>query len=328
MRWVVWCAACCLLACGKSQRDQDSRSSSSRGGEGTAGSAGLTETGGGAGHEAEGGNPGSGGDRLAGSAGTGGGTVVDGGRGPSAGASGALPGGSTGSGGAAGAPVAGKGGELASAGTGAGGNVSSQAGAAGTTGDACQSGVLCGCGCCEGESPSNACFYPDRGDTFQKLTADDEALAMSPSCEGVDCAQGIFYWCCVPPAEPQTATYRTDSYHTDGGDRFVIIRADEANNCTALAVSSTIAPPKFPIQVPEGWKVDVGSSGFNCNEIYNFPNQRIAIGGEGFVAFTTPDRCAIDFDFTLYFNLTSEDLVATRFVGQGVATPNLGSDCN
>jgi hypothetical protein len=249
--------------------------------------------------------------------------MTDGGRAPSnAGAAGALPGGSTGNGGFAGTPLAGIGGLVSGAGTdGAAGH---GAGTAGAPAYACQSGVLCGCGCCGDTTPSNACFYPDRGDTFERLAADDRALAMDSSCENAGCAQGTFYWCCVPPAEPQVATYRTDSFV----DRIALIRADESNNCTTLVLSSTIEPPKFPIEVPEGWKVDMGGSGFNCDVIYNFPSQRLAIGGEGFVAFSTPDRCAIDFDFTLYFNVDSEDLLATRFVGQGVPTPNSGTGCN
>lgn len=327
MRWVAWCAACCLLACGKSHADSSVRDVDSRGGQSTMGSAGLMEMGGSTGHEPEGGSPGNGGDTLDGRGGTGGSSQTAAGRGPTnAGAAGALLGAGAGNGGAAGALLAGNGGVLASAGM--GGAAGSSAGAAGASTSACDDYLACGCGCCGGTAPDHACYYPDRGDTLERIVADDQALAADAACAGAGCAKGTLYWCCVPPSEGQPATYRTDSFQSDAYDRFVLIRADEANNCTVLSVSSIIEPPKFPIEVPEGWKVDVGSSGFNCNSIYNFPNQRIAIGGEGFVSFTTPDRCAIDFDFTLYFDIGDDAPAATRFVGQGVPTPNLGSSCN
>jgi hypothetical protein len=240
----------------------------------------------------------------------------------SAGASGAAATGGTGagSGGAAGGQPAGNGGVLESAGT------SNDAGAAGSPEEECGEYLACGCGCCGGVSPSHACYYPDRGETIASIKAEDEAQAEDPSCAAAGCALGTEYLCCVPPADVEAATYTLNAT-ISAVDRLAILRADPNDHCTIFSISSTLEPPRFPIEVPEGWKIDGGANGFYCAEAYNFPSQRVAIGGEGFLAFSAPDRCAIDFDFTLFFDLGTE-VQATRFVGQGVPVPNLGVGCN
>src|SRR6187399_2018391 len=329
MRWVAWCAACSLLACGQSHGGAGTRDSNSRGGQSAAGSAGLTERGGSSGTDPEGGSPGRGGDTLGSSAGAGGAAGMDGGRGSTAGAAGTLIGGSAGSGGFAGASLAGMGGMPPNAGaSGATGN-GGAAGAAGAPVALCEEYVACGCGCCGGDTtPTLTCFYPDRGDTLERIMADDEALAMDPTCANSGCAKGTRYVCCVPPSDERASTYRTDTSHSDASDRIVLIAADADDNCVAFALSSTLEPPKVPIEVPAGWHMEVASTGFTCSSIYNFPQQRIAMGGEGFVRFTAPDQCAIDFDVTLYFYVGVDEVEATRLVGHGVPTPNVGTGCN
>jgi hypothetical protein len=155
---------------------------------------------------------------------------------------------------------------------------------------------------------------------------DDQALATDPSCANSGCAKGTRYFCCVPPSEERASTYRTDSSHSDAYDRVVLIAADADDNCVAFALSSTLEPPAVPVEVPAGWHLEVASTGFTCSSIYNFPQQRSALSGEGFVRFTTADQCAIDFDVTFYFVVGTE-LQATRLVGHGVPTPNVGTGC-
>jgi len=325
MRWVSWCLAGLLLACGKSRADIDERRGASAGASASAGTTSAPETGGSGGaHGGTGGSAGStasgrggsGGD-AASSGGAGSGSVTAGSSGTAGGANGGA-GNASGNGGASVGPTAGGGGAAAGSGTG-------DAGAAGASEEACGDYLACGCGCCGGASPSHACYYPDLGDTLAGVIAQDEATADSETCANAGCALGTEYHCCVVPSEAGEATYRVDASST-AVDRLTVFRADPEDRCTTLTLSSSLDVPKFPIEVPEGWKVDLAANGFACAEAYNFPSLRHAIGGEGYVAFTTAERCTIDFDVTLFFNLGTE-IQATRLVGMSVAVPNLGADC-
>lgn len=304
MRWLVWSATIVLFACGRSKTE------SAEPAGGTGGTGGTVSSG--AGGTGTGGN-GTGGTTPAGGSSATGGS-------PAAGHSSAGTSGNQSSGGEAGiAANAGHGtggataGQATSTGGASTGGDAGEAGSAGSTGKVCEGEYLaCGCGCCP-DQYSFACYYPDRGDSLTTIASEDRAVAMSPSCENAGCGVGIGYTCCqVPPVDPD-ATYEVTSFGS-GLLHLLIERTGADGVCGSLSlIYPSDAEPGFPLDLPERWGLN-STEGSTCN----MEDGRGAMGAIGSVSFTTPDRCTLDFDFTLFLAGRFE---AVRFKASGVPVP-------
>jgi hypothetical protein len=314
MRWVVWMGvvAWTALSCARSESRHGSAGAgagSGAGGErtsgGRAGDAGaLGEMGGLAGRIAAAGTAGSGGRGTAGEAGT-------------AGRSGSSGNGSVGgAGGVAGAQ------------SGTGGTEDGDAGAGGAPDTTCGEYVACGCGCCGSTTPeSTQCFYTELGEDLASIVAADEAARSDPACPAAECSLGVRRVCCATPEDPGGATHEVTG--TIGGyNRINFKRTGADGRCTRVGfVQPDQGADSFALMLPESWALE-GASDYACVDENSaaFDSRRSPIGGVGTLTFTTPQNCAIDFDFTLFFLSESGRVDAVRFVGNGVAVP--GGTCS
>jgi hypothetical protein len=61
---------------------------------------------------------------------------------------------------------------------------------------AVESYLACGCGCCGGEEPTQACIYRSKGDDLSKIIEDDKKTGQGPGCAVMGCSLGINYTYC------------------------------------------------------------------------------------------------------------------------------------
>jgi hypothetical protein len=308
MRWLVWCLTLVLVACGKSNSKLDAPPSgqAGKGGASAAGAGGaVSMTGGVAGSGEEAGAGASVGGRS--SAGGSGGAPASGDGGSSAGAGGS--GASSSGAGAGGAGLAGNAsGGFSSAGDGSGGE-------AGGTNDECASYDACGCGCCGGLASTPTCYHPDRGEELSSIVAADQAQASDPGCSNAGCSSGTRHVCCAIP-EPTAAAYAA-SFYIGGINHLTIERRGSDERCALLElVAPNSSPVPYSLEIPDGWFIQGGSAS-PCGADGRVSSPwLLAFGGIGSVSFSTPEMCAVDFDFTLFFASDSGALEAVRFQGQ------------
>ncbi len=303
MRWLVWCVVLAAGACARSKSESDAEpgSSAGTGGASVAGSGGAPVAGGGSGGDA-------GAGRHAGGRASGGFSSVGGSGGRStSGAAGSDSGGEAG-GGIAGSASASGG--MASAGEGSGGE-------AGAPVVECGTYDACGCGCCGGATPTPTCYYPERGDELASIIAADQAQSVDPGCESAGCSLGARHLCCVTP-EPSAGIYAARAI-AGGFDRLTIERRGSGERCAALTLVSPVSGGQldFPLEAPSGWALErTGESA--CEDGTLAPPGRPAAGGIGSVSYSTPEPCALDFDFTLFFLSDTGEVEPVRFQGEGV----------
>jgi len=274
----ISCAACLLLACGKSEQ----------------------------------GTPGAG--DSAGSS-TSGATSTSSGTGNSAGAA-VSAGGAIAQGGSAatGGKVSNGGGQ-AEAGTTAAGGEASDGGATSEGGAASCSGSYraCGCGCCAGQTSPPTCVYPELGDDLAALIAADEALKHDlQTCISAGCSRGVDYVCCESPApSAEEATY-TASLLIGAIDR---IRIDKmTTDCSALtlrqATPGTPVQPGFRLETPAGWEMQQATR-LPCISSAIGPS---AIGAIGKLSLRVlGNTCVVDVHLALFFGDAANGVDAERF---------------
>jgi hypothetical protein len=208
-------------------------------------------------------------------------------------------GGRSSAGGSGGAPASGDGGSSAGAGgSGAGGSGASSpgagAGGAGLAGNA--SGGLASAGDGSG----------------------GEAGGPQDECATHEvCSSATRHFCCAIP-EPTAAAYAA-SYYIGGLNHLTIERRGSDERCALLElVAPDASPVPYSLEIPEGWVIQGGRASL-CGEDGRVSSPwRFAFEGTGSVSFSTPEMCAIDFDFTLFFESESGELEAARFQGQGL----------
>ncbi|HEY3494492.1 MAG TPA: hypothetical protein VGK73_07395 [Polyangiaceae bacterium] len=316
MRWLVWCAAGVLFACGKSGRP------SSDGGGGRGGTAGDPAGDGGEAAVSSGG-VGSGGV-AAGGAGTSG---ANGGAGTSGTNGGAGTSGTDGGAGVAGSGQGGTGGSDVSGGNGgsSAANDGGEAGNAGAAGELECPGTYtaCGCGCCGGTTPNAACIYPERGDSLTSIRDQDRIDAADPACANAGCGIGNRYVCCVSAPEEQ-ATYSTTGYSSDA--QYLRIRRESGDRCTSLWIRTGGVETPFPLDLPNNFRFYQTYDG-PCAQENSAASERPAIGALGSVLDTAPLGCTLDLDFTLFFTAIDGAVDSVRFAARGVRLPDLPEAC-
>ncbi|MFT3765129.1 MAG: hypothetical protein QM820_06385 [Minicystis sp.] len=56
--------------------------------------------------------------------------------------------------------------------------------------------VACGCGCCGGTKPLDQCIYKSKGESLEKIEADDWRRHKDPHCATAGCSLGKRYHYC------------------------------------------------------------------------------------------------------------------------------------
>ena len=316
MRVAVWCLACAVIACGKSERHGDVAR------HGVAGNGGSAAAASGAGNGASGSE--NGGTPASETAGAGGvsvnaaGNGNAGGRQASGGAGTSTASGGSGAGAGASANEGGSSGDMET----------SDGGAAGAAPLACAGEYdACGCGCCGGTTPNTVCYYPDRGDSLDTIKRDDQSVGTSPTCAAAGCAIGMHYVCCAPQNEPASAM----SYAVTGGMitsdiyRVSLYRTGTDERCQVAHFARGDGPggKAFPITLPEGWILELLED-YLCADVNSqIPSKRReALGATGQLGFSsTSGQCSVKFDFTAFFASESGGVEAFQFVSDWQAAP-------
>jgi hypothetical protein len=114
---------------------------------------------------------------------------------------------------------------------------------------------VCGCGCCGGEAPMGACYYPSLGESRDAIP---NPMPTPAECANDGCIEGSRYVCCADPG-PAPAHGTICAFDTSLEDlpRFTVTERD-GDVCTTLEIGGTV--PRFRISTPpayagtNGWR--------------------------------------------------------------------------
>jgi len=332
-----WVLALLAIACGKSVSrsgvtDSAGAGGGARPGAGSGATAMSNGGNGGSGARAGGAGVGSGGGVASSGTSAGGSTSAAGG-----GATGAVSGSGFAGGGFAGGGFAGttavvgggaagsSGGVAGTAGAGVAGAMTDEGGAGGSREFACEGSYdVCGCGCC-GAAMSTGCYYPEHGDDLSALKAEDQATAMSPSCDNAGCASGTHLLCCEMAPVNDVANNEIVYFSDDPNTWFIRSTPDE--HCTALIIPTASLGGSVSFAFPEQWPIAGASTQDGTCDSFERAPARPAIGALGTLVRNPDCPAAYDADFTLFFQSDAGTVEGVRFEGRFLPLSNGGPLC-
>jgi hypothetical protein len=185
--------------------------------------------------------------------------------------------------------------------------------------------LACGCGCCGGTTPNNACYYPALGESTALFQAQDEAVRQSTNCNLAGCSMGRRYVCCVAGApEPVgSATYTASAYSGDL-DHLTIVKV--GTDCATLGLSGpgTNIDDRKPLQTNGNWSQINGRFG-GCADGAAVDTAN-GVLGTLVVRKDGSGGCVADVHVSLFALATTGEAKTTRLDADGLAIGGMGAD--